>query len=99
MPALATLHKANLLLASAYGLASVWVCSSYQLWHSHPVGHAFPAASAVVTALWGLHCWQLGVAVGLRAPLALRGALMPLAIAASAGVLCWFRYMQQIQSP
>lgn len=96
MPTLGALRKVNLLAASMYGLVSLWVCSSYQLWGSHPVGHAFPAASAVVTAIWGLHCWQLGVAVGVRGASALRSASIPVAISVLAAIACWYRYMQQI---
>lgn len=96
MSTIATLQKANVLTASAYGLTSVWVCSRYQLYSPHAVGHVFPAASAVVTAIWGLHCWQLGVAAGVRKPLALRRASMPLVISVLAGAACWFRYIQQV---
>lgn len=92
------LHKANVLAASAHALASLVICCSYELWLPHPVGYIFPAAAALTSGIWAVHCWILGIAAtdGRRDPALLRWALIPLAIALIAGTACWFRYQQEI---
>jgi len=89
------LYKANVIAASVYGLISVFVCSTYELWHPHPVGHLAPAASGIVTGVWALHCWQLGVSRSLASKAALLGAAVPLILSVVALAACWLRYRQQ----
>ena len=89
------LYKANVIAASLYGLVSIFVCATYQLWHPHPVGHLAPAAAGVVTGVWALHCWQLGISRSLAWRTALLRASVPLLLSTIALVTCWLRYRQQ----
>src|SRR6478672_1269759 len=93
-PMLPKFYKANVAAASAHALASLAICSSYELWQPHAVGHLYPAASATVSAAWGVHCRFLGVAAreSGNSSASLRLASIPIAIALVAGIACWVRY-------
>ena len=92
------LYRANIVAASMHALASLLVCSTYELWLPHPVGFIFPALAALTSGAWAIHCWLLGIAAANEQPKA-RGhrlALVPLTIALIAGVACWVHYQQEI---
>jgi hypothetical protein len=88
-------YRANLVAAAAFSLASLFVCSTYELFHPHAVGHIAPAISAAAAGAWGLLCWQLGVANDLQHVVALRRSSFPLAVSLLASVVCWYRYAAQ----
>ncbi|MFC5571583.1 hypothetical protein ACFPN1_16125 [Lysobacter yangpyeongensis] len=90
------LYKANLIAAATYSLASLFVCSTYELFHPHAVGHLFPAISAFAAGAWGLLCWQLGIANDLQHVVALRKSSFPLAVSLVAMAVCWYRYSAQL---
>ena len=94
-----SLYRANLYAACAYALVSLFVCSTYKLWHPHAVCHLAPVGSVFVTVIWALHCWQLGVANRLGTVRALRNALAPFALAIIAGIACWIHYGQEYSKP
>jgi|JI10StandDraft_1071094.scaffolds.fasta_scaffold1494505_2 hypothetical protein len=96
---LKSIYKANVLASCAYALASLFVCSTYELFHPHAVGHLAPAASVLVAVIWSLHCWQLGLAVGIESKRAMRVACAPFAIALMAGLACWVHYNQEYAEP
>ena len=87
-------YKANTAAASAHALASLAICSSYDLWQPHAVGHLYPAAAAIVSGAWGVHCRLLGVAAKASGnnSVSIRLASIPIAIALIAGIACWVRY-------
>ena len=90
------LYKANLIAAVAYGLVSLFLCATYELWLPHPVGHIYPALAAGVTGIWSFHCWQLGrVAGGKGGKVALRYSFVPLLVSLVAAVVCFTRYLAQ----
>ncbi|NOT86553.1 MAG: hypothetical protein HOP03_00050 [Lysobacter sp.] len=93
---LTNLYKANVLAASTYAIVSFFVCSNYELWLPHPVGHIFPTASVIVSVIWSLHCWQLGIARGYPNKTAIHNAAYPLAISLIAGFACWIHYEMEI---
>ena len=92
------LYKANVIAASAHALASLVVCSTYELWRPHPVGFIVPAAAAITSGIWAIHCWFLAVAATERHPdlVSRRLAAIPLAIALIAGMACWVHYRHEI---
>jgi len=93
------LYKANLVASCAYAATSIFVCSSYQLYWPHAVGHLAPAASALITAIWAMHCWQLGISINLETKRAIRNASAPLLAALVAGVVCWVHYNHETTKP
>jgi hypothetical protein len=95
----ALLYKANLVASISYAATSIFVCSSYQLYWPHAVGHLAPAASALIAAFWALHCWQLGIAINLKTKHAIRNASVPLFAALVAGIVCWVHYNHDLTKP
>ena len=90
------LYQANLVASTMYGLTSLALCSTYTLAQPHYTGHLFPAASAVVALLWGMHCGFLRIAIK-DAPVrrAMMRPLLPVSIAVLAAIACTIRYWVQ----
>jgi len=90
------LYRANIIAATAHALASLVICSAYDLWQPHPVGYIYPAAAALTSMLWGTHCWSLGIASGSTSAASLRAASIPLSISLIAIAVCFVRYQQEL---
>jgi hypothetical protein len=90
------LYKANVIAATAHALVSVAICSAYDLWQPHPVGYIYPAAGALTSGLWAVHCWFLGIASGSTSKASFRWASIPLSISLIAVLACLVRYEQEL---
>lgn len=55
------LYRANVLLASGYGLLCLYESSTYVLLTPHAVGWVYAGAGSMILAIWTLHCLLLAM--------------------------------------